>query len=209
MTAAPGAVTTSRAARRTAPERRIDHPIQEVTMKAMCTGWCLAVAALAVGCSENPTGPYPSAEPNLKVEHEEFTVEYVWDYVAPFACTDELMHVRGILVVDKYRLWNPVQNPNRKGPAVDYKGLNAEYPEFSMEGVESGDMWILDVNKSKWGEKKHVFVDGDWVYHQDLNWWFERADGERLHVQGTYQLIKKDGAVTLYQVARGSCPEVW
>jgi len=79
-----------------------------------------------------------------------------------------------------------------------------------MEGMTSGDMWIMDTSKNnKWNEKKHVFKDGDWVYHQDLNWFFVNQDGDKLHVQGTYQLMKDETGLTMYHVNRGSCPEIW
>jgi len=179
-------------------------------VKALSVG---LAAVLAVACTDAITNPAEQAEPpapNLKVEHETFPVEYEFDYAAAFGCLDELMYIRGIVVVDKYRLWNPVQNPNRSGHSVEYKGLNSQYPEFSMEGVDSREMWILDTSKNnRWDERKHVFKDGSWVYHQNLNWWFVNEAGEELHIQGTYQLIKDDTGLKLYQVNRGSCPEIW
>lgn len=176
---------------------------------------CVAAAVLVLGCQDNPAGPTAQADevnPQLTVEHERYQVEWAWDDVLEYGCVDELLHVRGIVVVDKYRLWNPVQNPNRKGLTVEFKGLNAEYPEFSMEGMTSGDMWIMDLSKNnKFDEKKHVFKDGSWVYHQDLNWFFTNQDGERLHVKGTYQLMKDTDTpgLKMYQVNRGACPEIW
>lgn len=181
-------------------------------MKSIRLAGCLAVAAFALGCDQvtEPAAQADEAVSNLKVEHEEFQVEYEFDYVGEFGCVDEPLHTRGIVVVDKYRLWNPVQNPNRKGLTVEFKGLNTEYPEFSMEGMTSGDMWILDLSKNnKFDEKKHVFKDGSWVYHQDLSMFFINQDGEKLHVKGTYQLMKDETGLTMYHVNRGGCPEIW
>ncbi len=184
-------------------------------MKPIRILWCFAAAALVLGCQDNVTDPIAQADevaPNLTVEHEEYQVEMTWDDVLAYGCVDELLHVRGIVVVDKYRLWNPVQNPNRKGRTVEFKGLDSEYPEFSMEGMTSGDMWIMDLSKNnKFDEKKHVFKDGSWVYHQDLSWFFINQDGDRLHVKGTYQLMKDmdTAGLKMYQVNRGGCPEIW
>ena len=187
-------------------------------MKPTNIAWCLAAAALALGCNDqitDPAAPAEEASPALTVEHEEFQTQYELNYVDQFACVDELLHVKGIVTVDKYRLWNPVQNPNRKGKPVDYQGLlpdNPDYagPEFSMEGLTSGDVWIMDMSKNnKWNEKKHVFKDGSWVYHQDLSWFFVNQDDEKLHVKGTYQLMKGPDGWKMYHVNRGACPSVW
>jgi hypothetical protein len=212
----PGAVTTSRAARRTAPDWRIEPLIQEVTMKVTRIIWSIAAAALVLGC-EQTTGPDQAdrATPNLKVEHEEYQVQYELNYVGEFGCLDELMHVKGLVTVDKYRLWNPVQNPNRKGTSVEYEGLDSDHPDyagpdFSMEGLVSGDIWIMDTSKNnKWNEKKHVFKDGSWVYHQDLSWYFTNEDGKALHIKGTYQLMKDADGWKMFHVNRGGCPEIW
>jgi len=174
----------------------------------------LGLAALvAVACTDQITNPAQMEEPpaaNLKVDHETFFTQHAFDYVADFDCLDETMHVRGIIVVEKYRLWNPVQNPNRHSKTIEFKGLNEQFPHFSLEGVDSGEMWILDTSRNnRYTEKKHNFKDGSWVYHQNVAWWFANEGGEELRIQGTYQLIRDETGLKLYQVNRGSCPEIW
>ncbi len=174
----------------------------------------LGLAALvAVACTDQITNPTEQANPpapNLKVDHETFFTQHVQDYVADFGCLDEAMHIRGIIVAEKYRLWNPVQNPNRHTLSIEFKGLNEQYPHFSLEGVDSHEMWIMDLSRNNsFTAKRHDFKDGSWVYHQNINWWFVNDAGETLHVQGTYQLVRGEEGLKLYQVNRGACPEIW
>ena len=86
-------------------------------MKPVRILWCFAAAALVLGCQDNVTDPIAQADevaPNLTVEHEEYQVEMTWDDVLAYGCVDELLHVRGIVVVDKYRLGTLSRIPTGK-----------------------------------------------------------------------------------------------
>jgi hypothetical protein len=181
---------------------------------------CLVIAGLLVACNDAATGPKPAdANVDFKVDRssEVITIEDI-GYVGFIECANdgqgELMEYRGMWTWNRTILDTPSGNQQRTND-FGFSGLPEGHdlymgPDYVLIGLTSGDVWAVDDRKTKAREKSHVFADGSWGYHQTWNMFLDRADGETLHVQGTYRMKREaDGTWKMYHVNQGACPEIW
>lgn len=180
---------------------------------------CLAIAGLLVACDDATTDPKASdTETNFKVDrYDEVTSFEDIGYVGYIPCANdgdgELMEYRGTVTFNRTIMDTPSaiqQRTNR----WSFTGLPSEHslymgPDYVLIGLSSGDVWAVDDNRSNFLEKRHNFDDGTWGYHQTMNMKLRRADGEKLHLVGTYDLKLVDGEWKMFHVNRGACPEIW
>ena len=184
------------------------------------TGWWMgvALACLLSSCDGTGTDPLPpDSASTFKVER--FSISEVWidtPYTAFYPCANE---GEGELL-DGWGTWAALLSghytPSGTRPGKSearWSGLPPEDPEYMgpdylLIGQISGDGWVVDGKTSRFMEHRTILPDGSSGYHQTLNIFAKRADGEKLHIQGSYQ-YKWDGGFTMYNVNRGSCPEIW
>ena len=180
---------------------------------------CLAIAGLIVACDDTGIDPQVAdTEATFKVDRVTETEAVIDDpYVGYIDCANdgqgEWTEWWGTIVYHRTIMDTPSGNSIRSS-RWEFTGLPAEHPEYKgpdyvLIGQTSGDFWVMDAKKTKFLEKRVNFADGSWGYHQTMNMFFTRDDGERLHVQGTYQLKMVDGEWKMFHVNRGSCPEIW
>ena len=169
-------------------------------MKPIRIAWCLAAAALVVGCQDNPIDPTAQADevtaPAFQAEHEGFERVGYFNYVMFYPCLNdgegEVVWERGQRPSWSRRVYQPSGNQNRSTTSLDWIGLPEDDPYYdgpyyTLLGLESGDLWIMDADRSQAKSRKLVKKDG-FVYHQQWNVWYENQDGERVHILDKYNL---------------------
>lgn len=188
-------------------------------MRPMRWMTCLAIAGLLVACDEVATDPQAeTTEATLKVDRFE-SVEELLDtpYTAFYECANdgqgELLDGWGTWTVFRSGHFTPSENRPGKLEAK-YSGLPVDHPDYMgpdylFIGKTSGDVWVVNGNKTRFMERRVNLKDGNWSYHQTLNVFATRADGEKLRIQGTYQLKVADGEWKMFRINRGACPEIW
>jgi hypothetical protein len=183
-------------------------------MKPIRIAWCLAAAALALGCQDQVTEPAAEAEtvdlPAFKAEHVDYEQEYYYNEIFYYSCLGENVWERGRMLAYKGRVFQPSGNANRWTWWFDFYGLPSDDPYYAGEaytllGLTSGDLWTLEKTTKADGGRRHDKEDG-FIYHQALNRWFRNQDGDKLHYHEVYTLhCDYDWNCSLEKVA-GSCP---
>ena len=179
----------------------------------------ILIASLLTACDGAVTEPpVTTAEAEFKVD----SIDDTWvlldaPYTAFYACANdgqgELLHGWGTWTINLYGHFTPSGVRAGRSRAI-YSGLPSEHsrymgPDYLLIGETTNDVWVVDGNRSQFKEKRVNLPDGSSGYHQTLNLFARRADGERLHIQGSYTYKWEDGAFKMYHVNRGACPEVW
>ncbi len=180
---------------------------------------CLLTAGLTFACDGPATDPvFRDTEATFKVDrYSETEIWFDTPYTALYECANdgrgELLDGWGTWTVHLSGHFTPsVVRPG--GSRASWSGLPEDHPEYMgpeylLIGQTSGDVWAVDGKRSKFMEHRTKLPDGSSGYHQTLNIFAVRADGEKLHIQGSYQYKWADGGITMYNVNRGSCPEIW
>lgn len=179
--------------------------------------WCVAAAALVVGCQDNPTDPATQAdeltEATFKAEHVTQLREFEWEGAEFVTCANdgagEYLYWDGIVVATTKKVYTPSGMYVRSTKIDDFKGLH--YDNFQATGQTSGDVWIIKPNGSTWTARGTRDQDGEFdIWHQTYSFKFTNQYGERLHMQGNrVEKYDKNGNLVLVEYNRGSCPEVW
>ena len=183
-------------------------------MRMTRIAWCLAAAALVLGC-EQTTEPTEQAEtvdlPAFKAEHVNYEQEYYNNDIWYYSCLDENVWERGRILSYKGRVFQPSGNANRWTWNLEYYGLLPEDPDYvgddyTLLGLTSGDLWTFEKATKASGGRRHDKADG-FVYHQAINNWFRNQDGEKLHYQEIYTLhCDWDWETCSLEQSKGSCP---
>ena len=169
-------------------------------MKPIRITWCLAAAALVVGCQDTPTDPAAQADevtaPAFQAEHEGYPSESYFNEILFYPCLNdgdgEEVWERGLRTDYRRRVYQPSGNQNRSTTSVDWTGLPADDPDYNgpnytLLGLESGDLWTMNASKSQAKSRKLVKKDG-FVYHQQWNVWCENQAGDSIHILDKYNL---------------------
>ena len=179
---------------------------------------CLAIAGLIAACDSIPTDSQ-AGDPPLTPTVDRLSQTFGWldaPYTGFIECANdgqgELMDWYGEFSCTVEHHITPSGN-NPRANRCEFSGLPEDHlaymgPDYVLIGQESGDVFVLDNKKSKFLEKRLNKEEGTWGYHQTMNLFLESAEGEKLHVQGTYQMKVVDGEWKMYHVNRGSCPEI-
>jgi len=185
-------------------------------MKPIRIAWCLAAAALVLGCDQT-TEPAEQAdeltEAAFKAEHVTLVREFEWDTAEFIACANdgagEYLLYDGIVVATTKKVYTPSGMYLRSTKIDDFIGLH--YEHFQATGLTSGDVWIINPKGSTWTARGTRDQDGEFdSWHQTYSFKFTNQYGERLHMQGTrVEKYDKNGDLVLVEYNRGSCPEVW
>jgi hypothetical protein len=185
-------------------------------MKPIRIAWCLAAAALVLGC-ERTTEPVAEGEavdvPAFKAEHVNYMQEYYWNDIMHYSCLGEDVWERGRILAYKGRVFQPNGNANRWTWDLEFYGLLPEDPdyagdEYTLLGLTSGDLWTFE-RATKPAGRRHDKKDG-FKYHGAHNIWFRNQDGERLHYQESYTLhCDYSWENCTLEQSRGSCPTEW
>ena len=189
-------------------------------MKPIRIAWCFAAAALVLGC-EQTTEPASEAdeltEATFKAEHVDYIQEYTYNDILVYPCLNdgegEAVWERGRMVAYKGRVYQPSGNANKWTWSMEFLGLPSAHPyyngpDYTLLGLESGDLWTVDEAKSKTNSRRHDKKDG-FVYRQSWNLWLVNQDGERVHSLDTYALnCDYDWNCSLEKVG-GTCPTEW
>lgn len=185
-------------------------------MKPIRIAWCLAAAALVLGC-DNVTDPAAQAdeltEAAFKAEHTYLVREFKWTDAENVTCANdgagEFLQWDGIVVAATRKLLTASPMQTRSTKIDEFKGLNFDH--FQGTGLTSGDVWIINPKGSTWTARWNGDRDGDlWNWHQTYSFKFTNQDGERLHVQGSrVEKYDKNGDLVLLVYNRGSCPNEW
>jgi hypothetical protein len=205
-------VTTSRAARRAAPEWRIDHPIQEVTMKPIRIAWCLAAAAVVAGCSDNPISPEENLDaPAFQAERTDLIREFIWTWEDYIPCANdgagEYIEWNGILRWHQIRRDTPSGVHTRTNKEIEFVGY--DYDAFMGFGQTSGDVWMVDSKRSQWNARKTTKGEFE-TFHQNYKFFLVNDMGEKLVVQGSRNWVyDKDGNLVMENLNTGKCPQIW
>ena len=162
--------------------------------------WCFAAAALVLGCHDQVTEPAAQADaidqPAFGAEHEGVESVGYFNDVMFYPCLNdgegEVVWERGQRPNWSRRVYQPSGNQNRSTTSLDWIGLPEDDPyyngpDYTILGLESGDLWIMDAANSQAKSRKLVKKDG-FVYHQQWNIWYENQDGERVHILDKYNL---------------------
>jgi hypothetical protein len=182
-------------------------------MKPIRIAWCLAAAALVLGCEQTTEPADPVGEvdlPAFQAEHVNYEQENYYNDVWYYSCLGENAWERGRIKMYKGRVYQPSGNANRWTWDLDFYGLPPDDPdyigdEFTILGLTSGNLWTFDRATKATGGRRHDKEDG-FIYHQAINQWFTNQDGEKLHYQEVYTLhCDYDWNCSLEQI-RGSCP---
>lgn len=180
---------------------------------------CLVAAGLIVACDDAGTDPQV-ADTEASFAVDRFTETFSWidaPYTGFIECANdgqgEWMDWWGTFTGHRERHITPSGNELREA-RYEFTGLPEDHPDYKgpdyvFIGQTTGDVWTVDNKKSKFLEKRVNFKDGSWGYHQTMNMFLNDGNGEKLHVQGTYQLKMVDGEWKMFHVNRGSCPEIW
>ena len=124
-------------------------------MKPIRIAWCLAAAALVLGC-DNVTDPAEQADeltaPDFKAEHVTLVREFEWDTAEFIACANdgagEYLLYDGIVVATTKKVYTPSGMYLRSTKIDDFIGLH--YAHFQATGLTSGDVWIINPKGSTW-----------------------------------------------------------
>jgi hypothetical protein len=187
-------------------------------MKPIRIIWCIAAAALVLGC-EQTTEPVTQAEtvdlPSFKAEHVDFLKTGEWNDLMIYPCLNdgqgELVWERGMRLDYKGRVYAPSGNANRWTWSLEFTGLPEEHPyyfgpDYTMLGLESGDVWTI---QSHTGEsRRHDKKDG-FIYKQMYNMWLVNQDGERVHILDKYNLHCDYDWNCTKETVGGTCPVEW
>lgn len=181
---------------------------------------CLAAAALVLGC-EQATEPAAEADavdlPAFKAEHVDFLRTGEWNDLIYYPCLNdgegELVWERGLRTDYKGRVYASSGNANRWTWPLEYTGLPQDDPyyfgpDYTMLGLESGDVWIMDLQRSQGEARRHDKKDG-FIYKSVSTRWWINQDGERIHILDKYNLhCDYDWNCTQERVG-GTCPTEW
>jgi len=184
-------------------------------MKPIRITWCLAAAALVLGC-EQTTEPVTTTQsvdlPTFTAERTDEIREFIWDWedFIPCANDDEGEWVLwdGILRWNQIRRDNPAGVEHRDNKDVEFVGYS--YDDFMAFGQTTGDVWIVDKDNSQWNARRNN--KGDFQnWHQNYKFVLVNvADGSVLNVQGVRNsIIDKDGNLVWQEDFNGSCPQTW
>ncbi len=185
-------------------------------MKPIRFAWCLAIAALVLGCDQT-TEPAADAEavdlPTFKAEHVDFIREHYYNDILVYPCLNdgqgEAVWERGRIVAYKGRVYQPSGNANRWTWSLEFIGLPPDDPhyngpDYTLLGLESGDMWTVTA-KSKLNARRHDKKDG-FIYHQSWKLWLENQDGERVRTLDKYALHCDYDWNCSFEKVGGTCP---
>jgi hypothetical protein len=189
-------------------------------MKLIRITWCLAAAALVLGC-EQTTEPATQADaidqPAFGAEHVDFLQSSEWNDLMYYPCLNdgkgETVWERGIRTSYKGRVYAPSGNANRWTWPLERTGLATGHPyyfgpDYTLLGLESGDVWTLDEKRSQGEARRHDKKDGFIYKSVSSNWWVNQ-DGEYVHVLDKYNLhCDYDWNCTQERVG-GTCPTEW
>ena len=184
-------------------------------MKLIRITWCLAAAALVLGC-EQTTEPVAETEavdlPAFAAERTDLIREYPWDWEDFIPCANdgegEWVLWDGIIRWHQIQRDNPAGLHHRQNKEIEFIGYN--YDDFMAFGQTTGDVWIVDKDKSQWNARRNN--KGDFRnFHQNYKFVLVNvADGSVLNVQGVRNAIRnKDGEVIMEEDFNGSCPQTW
>ncbi|MGB5526251.1 MAG: hypothetical protein WBN79_05260 [Gemmatimonadota bacterium] len=184
-------------------------------MKLIRITWCLAAAALVLGC-EQTTEPPAQAEavdlPAFAAERTDLIREFIWDWEDFIPCANggegEWVLWDGIIRWHQIRRDNPAGLHHRQNKEIAFIGHNHDH--FMAFGQTTGDVWIVDEDKSQWNARRNN--KGDFQnFHQNYKFVLVNvADGSVLNVQGVRNAIRnKDGEVIMEEDFNGSCPQTW
>jgi hypothetical protein len=195
-------------------------------MKPIRIAWCLAAAALVVGCQDQVTDPAAQADeltaPTFKVDRVVEDRYFNWygsESISWVPCANdgegESIQWNGILHVLTTKLNTPSGVGTRKNHEVEFMRCDPaaegclDYDFFMGLGVDSEDEWTVNSKKSQWNARRTFKGDFN-TWHQNYKFALEGANGEKLMVQGTRQEVTdKDGNTVSYHYNNGSCPDVW
>jgi len=96
---------------------------------------------------------------------------------------------------------------------LEYTGLPEGHdyyfgPDYTLLGLESGDVWKLDTSRSTGFARRHDKKDG-FIYAQQSNKRLFNQDGEKIHLLDKYNLhCDYDWNCTQERVG-GTCPSEW
>ena len=189
-------------------------------MKPIRITWCLAAAALVLGC-EQTTEPTAQAnaidQPAFGAEHVDFLREGTWNDLIYYPCLNdgegEMVWERGVRVDFKGRVYAPSGNANRWTWPLEVKGLppgDPYYfgPDYTILGLESGDVWKIDQSRSTGWARRHDKKDG-FVYAQQFNLRLFNQDGEKIHVLDKYNSHCDYDWNCTHERVGGTCPTEW
>lgn len=182
--------------------------------------WCIAAAALVLGC-EQSTEPAAEADvvdlPTFKAEHVDFIKSGEWNDLIYYPCLNdgqgETVWERGVRTDYKGRVYAPSGNANRWTWPLEYVGLPLDHPyyfgpNYTLLGLESGDVWTLDTSRSTGWARRHDKKDG-FIYAQKFNVQLVNQDGDKVHVLDKYNAhCDYDWNCTKERVG-GTCPTEW
>jgi hypothetical protein len=183
-------------------------------MKPIRIAWCLAAAALVLGC-EQTTEPVSTAEsvdlPNFAAERADFVKEFIWEWEDYVPCAND--GAGEYILWDGILRWHQIKRESSSGvqthanKEIEFDGYN--YNDFMGFGQTSGDVWTVDRQRSQWNARKTV--QGDFVsFHQNYKFFLTAEDGEQLVVQGSRNWVyDKDGNLVMENLNTGKCPQVW
>jgi hypothetical protein len=185
-------------------------------MKRIRIAWCLAAAALVVSCQDNPTDPAAQADelttPAFQAERTDLIREFIWTWEDSIPCANdgvgEWVLWDGILRWHQIRRDNPAGVHHRANKEIEFVGYN--YDDFMAFGQASGDVWVVDKDKSQWNARRNN--KGEFQnFHQNYKFVLTRTDGETIIVQGVRNSVyDKDGNVVMEEdFKNGSCPMMW
>jgi len=176
--------------------------------------WCLAAAALVLGC-EQTTEPAAQAdeltEPAFKAEHTVTIKQFFWNWEDYVPCANggegEMILWDGILEFRQRVVDTPSGVQTKSNKDVAFLGLS--HDNFMGFGQASLDVWTVNSQKSQWNARKTTKGDFE-TWHQNYKFALEGTNGEQLNVQGTRQEVyDKDGNLVSFHYNNGSCPQEW
>jgi len=189
-------------------------------MKSIRIASCLAATALVLACQDQVTEPATHTD---AVDQLAFGAEHVggegsgyFNNIAFYPCLNdgqgEVVWERGQRLDFRRRVYQPSGNQNRSTKSLDWIGLPEDDPhyngpDFTLLGLETGDLWTVDAANSRSVSRKLVKQDGA-VYHQQFNWWVENQDGERVHILDKYA-FHCDSEGCSFERIGGTCPVEW
>ncbi|MCL7958345.1 MAG: hypothetical protein M8860_01750 [marine benthic group bacterium] len=190
-------------------------------MKPIRITWCLAAAALVVGCQDTPTDPAAQADevttPTFKAEHVNFIREGTWNDLMFYPCLNdglgEEVWERGVRVDYKGRVYASSGNANKWTWPLEFTGLPEDHdyyfgPDYTLLGLDSGDVWVLDSERNFGEARRHDKKNG-FIYKQIANYWLVNQDGEKVHILDKYNLhCDYDWNCTKERIG-GTCPSEW
>lgn len=181
-------------------------------MKPIRIATCLAAAALVLGCNDNPTSPAENLDaPAFQAERTDLVREYVWDWEDYVPCANddagEYILWNGILRWHQVRRSTPSGVSTVANKEIEFIGY--DYDAFMGFGQTSGDVWMVDSDRSQWNARKTTNGEFE-TFHQNYKFFLVNDLGEKLVVQGSRNWVyDKDGNLVMENLNTGKCPQIW